>query len=129
MNNHHSTTDTGLTALVLAARILGVAADPQQLSHQLGGKKMGVPELLRSAKKLKLKAKPVKSDWKRLSKTTPPCIACYKDGSFIIIGRITTDSVFVQDPVTNRPKSITTPTYTRSRTRINRWGRSFYGRR
>jgi subfamily B ATP-binding cassette protein HlyB/CyaB len=102
----NNNTDTGLVALVLCARILGIAADPQQILHQLGGKVMDTPELLRSAKQLDLKARTVASDWERLSKTTPPCIACLKDGSFLAIGKITDDSVFIQDPATNRPKAL-----------------------
>src|SRR6266436_6567215 len=99
--------DTGILALVLAARILGIAADPQQLLHQLGGAKMDVSELLRAAKQLQLKARLVQSTWERLSKTIPPCIVCFHDGSFVAVGRITEDSVFIQDPVINRPKALT----------------------
>ena len=96
--------DTGILALVLVARILGIAADPQQLAHQLGGEKMSVSELLRSVKQLELKARLVQSDWERLAKTTPPCIACFNDDSFAAIGKITPESVFIHDPVLNRPK-------------------------
>jgi hypothetical protein len=42
--------DTGILALVLTARILGLAADPEQLRHQLGGERMNVTELLRTAR-------------------------------------------------------------------------------
>jgi len=98
--------DTGVLALVLASRILGIAADPQQILHQLGGGKMSVPELLRAARQLDLKARSIKSDWPRLVKTIPPCIAVFGDGSFIAIGKITEDSVYIQDPVANKPRTM-----------------------
>lgn len=105
-NPANSNIDTGLQALILTARILGVAIDPQQLLHQMGGTKMDVPELLRAAKQLHLKAQTVQSNWERLLKTTPPCIVCFKDGSFVAIGKISEESIFLHDPATNRPKAM-----------------------
>lgn len=96
--------DSGLLALILTARVLGIAVDPQQVLHQLGGAKMTAIGLLRAAKQLDLKARKVDSDWERLVKTTPPCIACLKDGEFLTIGKIGADGVLVQDLATNRPR-------------------------
>jgi len=98
--------DTGLLALVLVARILGIAADPQQVQHQMGGGIMNVTEMLRYARQLELKARAVESDWERLAKTVPPCIACLKDGGFLAIGKVAPDAVLVQDPITGRPKML-----------------------
>ncbi len=98
--------DSGVLALVLTARILGIAADPAQLLHQLGGDKMTTHELLRAAKKLQLKARLIDSTWERLCKTTPPCIVTFKDGNFIAVGKIDEKSVFIQDPAVNRPKAM-----------------------
>jgi len=98
--------DTGVLALVLAARMMGIAVDPQQLLHQLAGTKMAVPQLLRAAKRLELKASSVQSDWPRLAKTFPPCIVVFHDGSFAPISKITEDSVFLQDPAINQPRAM-----------------------
>jgi len=98
--------DTGVIALVLAARILGVPADAQQIIHQLGGGKMGVPEMVRAAKQLELKARAVDSTWARFLKITPPCIAIFNDGSFVPIGKITEKDIFVHDPALNMPRAM-----------------------
>jgi len=78
--------DTGLLAFVLIARFHGVAVDPEQLKHLLGGTKAGILEILRCAKQLQLKARAVESDWDRLQKTPMPCIACLQDGSSLSSG-------------------------------------------
>jgi subfamily B ATP-binding cassette protein HlyB/CyaB len=96
--------DTGILALILTARILGIAVDPEQLRHQLGGGSMNRTEILRAARQLQLKARAVQGDWARLIKITPPCIACMKDGSFLAVGKIGDEGALVQDPQTNRPR-------------------------
>jgi subfamily B ATP-binding cassette protein HlyB/CyaB len=96
--------DTGLLALVFLARFLGTAIDPEQLRHQLGGAKVSAIEMLRCAKQLQLKARIIDSDWTRLGKTHFPCIACLRDGKFIVIGKVTTTSVLIQDPSAGRPQ-------------------------
>ena len=102
----NTNTDTGLVALVLTARILGIPADAQQIQHQLGGAKMGVPEMVRAAKQLELKARAVASTWERFLKLTPPCIALFHDGSFVPVGMITDKDIFIQDPVANKPRAM-----------------------
>ena len=96
--------DTGLLAFVLIARFHGMAADPEQLKHLLGGTKAGILEILRCAKQLQLKARIIESDWDRLSKTPMPSIACLQDGKFVVIGRVTETTVLVQTPGTDRPQ-------------------------
>ena len=98
--------DTGAAALVLLARFHGVAIDPQQLKHQFGGAVIGTTEILRAAKTLKLKARAVQCGWERLVKTHLPAIAEHKNGSFFIIGKITGETVLVQNPLANRPQII-----------------------
>ena len=105
-NTNTNELDSGVLALILVANILGIAADPAQLLHQLGGEKMTAHELLRAAKKLQLKARMIDSTWERFLKTTPPCIVTFKNGSFIAVGKIDEASVFIQDPATNRPKAL-----------------------
>jgi subfamily B ATP-binding cassette protein HlyB/CyaB len=50
-------------------RFQGVAADPDQISHRLGTTNIGVPEMLRCAKGLGLKARAHRTNWSRLAKT------------------------------------------------------------
>ena len=45
--------------------------------------------------------------WGRLKKTALPVIAERRDGSFFILGKISEDSVLIQDPLESRPHSIT----------------------
>jgi subfamily B ATP-binding cassette protein HlyB/CyaB len=69
--------DTGLLCLTMLSRVHGLPADPAQLHHQFGesGKFFTSSEILRAAKSLGLKAREVKSDWSKLSKTQLPAIA------------------------------------------------------
>jgi subfamily B ATP-binding cassette protein HlyB/CyaB len=54
--------DPGLQALVMLLRFQGVAADPGQIRHRLGIASIGVPEMLRCAKDLGLKARAYRTD-------------------------------------------------------------------
>ena len=96
--------DTGLACFVMIARFLGLAVDPAQIIHQLGGKSVDQTEMLRIAKQLKLKARVLQSDWARLEKTALPAIACLNDGSFIILAKTDQDKILVQDPAVGRPQ-------------------------
>jgi len=97
-------TDTGLVSFILLLRFLGIAADPQQIQHQLGGAACGITEMLRCAKQLELKARVIESDWVRLSKTALPAIAQRYDGTFFILGKIAEEGVLIQDPLIGRPQ-------------------------
>jgi subfamily B ATP-binding cassette protein HlyB/CyaB len=67
--------DPGLGALVMLLRLHGVGADAEQLRHQLGTDRVGVPEMLRCAKALGLKARATNSSWERLASTPLPARA------------------------------------------------------
>jgi hypothetical protein len=49
--------DPGLAALVTLLRFQGIGADPELIRHKFGHGKIGVPEMLRCAKDLGLKAR------------------------------------------------------------------------
>ena len=101
------TDDTsGLEALVLLLRFKGIAVDPAQIRHQFGGAPIGVTQMLRCAKDLKLKARAVASKTDRLSKFALPAIAERTDGSFFIVGRLVDDKVLIQNPSGGRPELI-----------------------
>src|SRR3954464_4710258 len=99
-------TDTGLDCLTLLLRFHQVAVDPAQIAHQFSGAPIGVTEMLRCAKNLKLRARAVKEDWDGLEKLPLPAIAELKDGSFIIVGKVSEDGALVQAPSENRPRII-----------------------
>lgn len=92
--------DTGALCLVTLMRMLEMPADPAQLRHQYGepGKTMSAETLVLAAKRLDLKARIVKSSWKKLDDTPMPAMAELKDGSFILVGGLRDGKVLVQDP-------------------------------
>jgi subfamily B ATP-binding cassette protein HlyB/CyaB len=96
--------DTGLECLTLLLRFHQVAVDPAQIAHQFAGTAIGVSEMLRCAKQLKLKARAVAQDWPGLLKLSLPAIAECRDGRFVILGKVSEEGVLVQDPLVNRPQ-------------------------
>ena len=97
--------DTGLACLVMILKLLGQAADPQQIRHQYGsgGEPLEADDLLRCAKRLGVKARQVSSKWKRLAKVPLPAIAEATDGTFFILGKVADDKVLIQDPREGKP--------------------------
>lgn len=86
--------DTGLACLVLLARFQGLPADPEHLAHQRGQSGFfSLQDIVLSAKGLGLKAKALKSDWRRLEKTPLPAIAVHKDGHYFILVDISNDAI------------------------------------
>ncbi len=99
--------DPGLQALVMLARFQGVAADAGQIRHRLGIAAVGVPEMLRCAKDLGLKARACRSDWSRLTRTPLPAIAARHDGGFLVVAKASEEQVLVQSPLEPRPALMT----------------------
>jgi len=96
--------DTGLDCLTLLLRFHQVAIDPAQIAHQLAGEPVGVTEMLRCAKQLKLKARAVTTTWDKLAKLPLPAIVELKDGRFLIVGKVTDEGALVQIPSVGRPQ-------------------------
>lgn len=94
-----NTLDTGLSCLVLVARFLGVAAEPEQLRHQFA--RAGAPvesaDIVRAARRLGLKARRISSEWKRLTNTPLPALAQYKDGNWVVIAKADAERVLLRD--------------------------------
>jgi subfamily B ATP-binding cassette protein HlyB/CyaB len=103
----YATIDKSLYVFVLMLRLLGVAADAEQLHHQLGGVKFDATQLLRLCKQLKLKARMITSNWSRLYKTALPALAQLRDGRFIIVGKIADNKLLVQYPNSAQPQLVT----------------------
>ena len=102
-----SSDQRGLAALVMLLRLQGLSVDPGQIRHQLGTDAIGVPEMLRCANQLGLKARESKTRWDRLPRTPLPGIAALRDGGFLLLGRASEDNILVQAPDQPRPQLMT----------------------
>src|SRR3981081_473579 len=98
--------DSGLDCLSLLLRFHQIAVDADQIRHQFSGEAIGVTEMLRCAKDLKLKARAVTTRWDGLMKLPLPAIIELKDKSFFIVGKVTADDALVQNSSENRPHII-----------------------
>lgn len=101
--------DTGLACLVLLLKFLQVPVDSEQLKH-LGGKgdrALDAGGLVRLAKNLSVKAKLKKSQPSEVAKLPLPAIAEDRNGEFFIIAQAKDDSVLIQSPLENRPRTLT----------------------
>ena len=101
--------DSGLTCLVILARLHGIAADANQLAHEYhtGGQPFSQTEILLAAKKLGLQASLVKTTLERLDKTPLPAMAVDSESRFFILAKVENNQVLIHDPQTGRPKSLT----------------------
>ena len=104
---------SGLEALLTLLHLQGVAADRDQIRHRLGTSTPGVPEILRYARDLGLKARTLRSSWPRLAKTPLPGIAVLRDGTFMVIAKASDEKVLVQSPQTRRPELMTRDEFAR----------------
>ncbi|MFG1480936.1 type I secretion system permease/ATPase [Xanthobacter sp. V4C-4] len=80
-----------------------MAAEADQLRHQLGVAQVGTADMLRSARAFGLKARMVSSGWRKLSGTPLPAIAALKDGTFVILAKVSDDAALIHDPASGRP--------------------------
>ncbi|MCU7906043.1 MAG: type I secretion system permease/ATPase [Candidatus Thiodiazotropha sp. (ex Epidulcina cf. delphinae)] len=111
--------DTGLNTLVAIARFHQLPAEPEQLAHQFGipGERFSDTELLQAAKALTLKAKRLTPSLGDMENAVLPGIAKLRDGSYVILARLThrdqpsdqpgmPSAVLIHDLRENSPKSI-----------------------
>src|SRR5437763_6332313 len=102
-----SSGDQGLAALVMLLRFQGVSIDAAQVRHQFGTDIVGIPEMLRFARQLGLKARETRTRWDRLARTPLPGIAALRDGGFLLLGKASEDKILVQAPGAPRPRLMT----------------------
>jgi subfamily B ATP-binding cassette protein HlyB/CyaB len=100
-------TESALLALTILLRCHGVGAEPEQIRHRIGSPRIGVPEMLRCAKEMDLKARLLATRWERLVSTPLPGIAVLRDSTFLILGKAASDKVLVQRPTEARPDTMT----------------------
>src|SRR6266849_2245095 len=106
-NDHPSSDLPGLTVLVTLLRFHGISADPAQIRHRFAGAPIGVPEIIRCAKDLGLKARVRTTNWDRLAQTPLPAIAALRDGGFLFLGKVGDGKAVVQSPHSPRPELMT----------------------
>ena len=104
--------DSAVTCLVMLARFHGLAAQPEQVRHQFGDADNGLEpvDLLRAAKSLKLKARRVRLSGKKRGEKIQdlplPAVARHIDGHYFIIARIHEGKALVQDPLKDKPETV-----------------------
>jgi len=100
--------DSGLTCLVMLARLHGIAADLDQLAHDYpnGGQPFTQTEILLAAKKLGLKARLVQTPLERLDKTPLPALVVGLEGRFFILAKVENEQALIHDPLAGRPESM-----------------------
>lgn len=101
--------DTGLRSLVLVAGFYGIPVDEEQMIHTqcLQGRTVDADDILRMAKKLKLKARKKDATKEKLENLPLPAILCGKDKTFFILLRVNESQVLILNPKNKAPQSIT----------------------
>ena len=90
-------TDSGAWSLALTLQLLGIVADPGRIQHESGKTETLLEEdLLRALQKFPVKAKATTSSIGRLPKLALPVVAQLKSGAYVVIGKVTEDSVLYQ---------------------------------
>jgi ATP-binding cassette, subfamily B, bacterial HlyB/CyaB len=91
---------TGLACLVMVARFHGLATDPAQIKHRFHkrGAPMSAVDMVRALKETGLKARLVKSSWRRFAHLQLPAILERKDGTFCVLAKVSDDKALLQCP-------------------------------
>src|SRR5882672_8642348 len=99
--------NSGAEALAFALQVLSVPADAAEISHHGGKPSLDERDLLRATKRFPVKARAITSSFDRLRKTPLPALAAFKDGSWLVIGKVAEDKLLIQRPPAQRPEFIT----------------------
>ena len=84
--------------MVMMLRFNGLAVDPERIRHQFGTI-IRVPEILRCAKELGLKARLVRTNWSRLARLPMPALAILREDRFLIFGKATEERTVEDETV------------------------------
>lgn len=63
-------------------------------------------DIVRTGRRLGLRMRAIRSDWRRLHKTPLSAIARHDDGHFFVLAGLWDDKVLVQDPFEQRPMTL-----------------------
>ena len=106
-DNPAAATDSGARALAIALQVLGLPADPAEIAHQSGKRRLDETDLLRAAPRFPVKARAHRSSYQRLERTPLPALAELADGGWLVLGRAAEDKVLVLDPRSARLETLT----------------------
>ncbi|UUX51074.1 type I secretion system permease/ATPase [Nisaea acidiphila] len=100
--------DSGLMALAVALAVLEYPSDLGQLQHEagLGSDLAGAADLVRLARARGLKAAEKRVRSKDLEDVPCPALVPMLDGRWVVLGRVMSDRVLLQDPQVGRPQEI-----------------------
>ena len=98
--------DPGFFVLDLLLRLIGVGVEFEQLRQDVASP-VGVKEMVRYARKAGLTARCSKLAWTRLASGPLPAIAILRNGSFLLLGKVTGDTAIVLAPHAERPTLMT----------------------
>jgi ATP-binding cassette, subfamily B, bacterial HlyB/CyaB len=107
MDEPQTRPDPGAAAVAFALQMLGVPADPAEITHQSGKRTIEEADLLRATRRFPVKARACRSNYQRLLKTPLPALAALKDGGWLVLGRVGEDKILVQDPDAAQPALLT----------------------
>jgi hemolysin D len=98
--------DPGFFVLEILLRLLGIGVALEELRRDVGSP-VGVNEMVGYAKRAGLAARCSKSTWKGLAADRLPAIAALRNGSFLLLGKVTGDTALVLAPRAERPALMT----------------------
>ena len=98
--------DPGLHILDLLLRLIGAGVEFEQLRQDVASP-VGVKEMVRYARTAGLTARCSKLAWTRLAGGPLPAIAVLRNGSFLLLGKVTGDTAIVLAPHAERPTLMT----------------------
>jgi len=100
--------DTGLTALVILARLHGLSAEAGQIQHHFSeaGQYLGTNQIVRAAKSLGLKAKAHNFTINNIEGNALPAIARLVDGDYVILARLGDEGLLIHEPANQQPRTI-----------------------
>src|SRR5260370_37621830 len=99
--------DPGFIVLGLLLRLHGVTAKVDQIRQRCRTAAIGIPQMLRCAKKFGLNAGICRTNWEGLATTQLPAIAMLHDGSFLLVGKVTEKEAIVVRPSSQNAELVT----------------------
>ena len=104
--DHTKAIDPGIVTLGLFLRLHGVAADVKEIRQRCGTTTISISAILNCAKKFGLTARVEPANWKQLTAVRLPAIAVLRDGSFLLIAKVSESGVVTVRPPSPRPEDI-----------------------
>ncbi len=100
--------DPGAACLARLLMLYGMPGDPERLRRLFAhpGRPMDAACLVRAARRLGLKARTVRRDWKGLAGTPLPAIAQERGGGFFLLAGVREDAALIQTAAGDAPRRV-----------------------